>query len=164
MSNDRFWTAERVQAAVGGEWLVRPTAATAPFGASIDTRTLRRGEVFFALRGERTDGHRFVGAAAAAGASIAVVEDASCTPAADLPPGFAVLRVPDAAGALLRLGAERRRAFDGVRIVAVTGSNGKTTTTQLVRAALEGGGAARLGLCQVLQQRTRRPAHTPRRT
>ncbi|GIK19225.1 MAG: UDP-N-acetylmuramoyl-tripeptide--D-alanyl-D-alanine ligase [Leptolyngbya sp. PLA2] len=140
MSNDRFWTAERVQAAVGGEWLVRPTAATAPFGASIDTRTLRRGEVFFALRGERTDGHRFVGAAAAAGASIAVVEDASCTPAADLPPGFAVLRVPDAAGALLRLGAERRRAFDGVRIVAVTGSNGKTTTTQLVRAALEGGG------------------------
>ncbi len=140
MSNDRFWTAERVQAAVGGEWLVRPTAATAPFGASIDTRTLRRGEVFFALRGERTDGHRFVGAAAAAGASIAVVEDASCTPAADLPPGFAVLCVPDAAGALLRLGAERRRALDGVRVVAVTGSNGKTTTTQLVRASLEGGG------------------------
>ncbi|HRQ74209.1 MAG TPA: UDP-N-acetylmuramoyl-tripeptide--D-alanyl-D-alanine ligase [Phycisphaerales bacterium] len=140
MSGDRFWTAERVRAATGGEWLVRPTAATAPLGASIDTRTLRRGEVFFALRGERTDGHRFVGAAAAAGAAIAVVEDPSCVEGADLPPGFAVLRVADSATALLRLGAERRRAFDGVRVVAVTGSNGKTTTTQLVRAVLEGGG------------------------
>ncbi len=140
MSGDRFWTTQRVRAATGGEWLVRPTPATTPLGASIDTRTLRRGEVFFALRGERTDGHRFVGAAADAGASIAVVEDPSCVVPADLPPGFAVLRVADAAGALLRLGAERRRDFDGVRVVAVTGSNGKTTTTQLVRAALEGGG------------------------
>ncbi len=140
MSGDLFWTAERVRAATGGEWLVRPTPATTPLGASIDTRTLRRGEVFFALRGERTDGHRFVGAAADAGSSIAVVEDPSCVVPADLPPGFAVLRVADAAGALLRLGAERRRALDGVRVVAVTGSNGKTTTTQLVRAALEGGG------------------------
>ncbi|MCL4740911.1 MAG: UDP-N-acetylmuramoyl-tripeptide--D-alanyl-D-alanine ligase [Phycisphaerales bacterium] len=147
MGVDGFWSFERVREAAGGEWAVTPDRPAAPgrdahaprvLGASIDTRTLRPGEVFFALRGERTDGHRFVGAAAAAGASMAVVEDPSC--AHDLPEGFGVLLVADAPAALLRLGAAYRRTFRATRVVAVTGSNGKTTTTQLIRAVLEGGG------------------------
>jgi len=146
---DGFWSFERVREAVGGEWAVTPdgpaahgrdACAAGVLGASIDTRTLRPGEVFFALRGERTDGHRFLGAAAAAGASMAVVEDPSCARAPGLPEGFPVLRVLDAAGALLRLGTAYRRTFRATRVVAVTGSNGKTTTTQLIRAVLEGGG------------------------
>lgn len=96
-----------------------------------DTRTLTPGAVFVALRGERFDGHDFLGVAVAAGAGAVVVSDPGR--AAGL--GRPVFVVTDTTRALGALGSYRRRAW-GRPVVAVTGSNGKTGTKELLRAAL----------------------------
>lgn len=99
-------------------------------GASFDSRRLRGGELFFALPGEATDGHRFVGAAADAGAAAAVVHRDVATPAVT-----AVIRVENTYEALHALTrAVRRQAPE--HLVAITGSAGKTTTKELLTAVL----------------------------
>lgn len=98
-------------------------------GAAIDSRRVDRGELFFALPGERTDGHRFVAAALAAGAAAAVVR----TPAEDA--GGPQIRVDDVTGALHDLTRDHRRLLD-IRVAAVTGSAGKTTTKDLLALLL----------------------------
>ena len=108
-------------------------------GYSIDSRTLRLGELFFALPGERpgerVDGHDFVDAALAAGAAAAVVEAARWAgfPA---PLRSKLLAVPEPLTALQTLAAAVRRLWAGP-VVAVTGSTGKTTTKQMIAALLE---------------------------
>ncbi|MBM3321675.1 MAG: UDP-N-acetylmuramoyl-tripeptide--D-alanyl-D-alanine ligase [Candidatus Eisenbacteria bacterium] len=115
-----------------------PAPAEGPRGgpsASIDTRTLRAGDLFFALPGEKTDGHRFVGEAFRKGASLAVVrKDRAGDLPADLP-RERILAVADAEEALVRLAAAHRARFSP-RLSAVTGSNGKTTTKELLAAIL----------------------------
>lgn len=98
-------------------------------GAAIDSRRVEGGELFFALPGERTDGHRFVAAALAAGAAAAVVR----TPAADA--GCPQIRVEDVTEALHELTRDHRRLLD-IRVAAVTGSAGKTTTKDLLALLL----------------------------
>lgn len=98
-------------------------------GAAIDSRRVEGGELFFALPGERTDGHRFVGAALAAGAAAAVVR----TPVGDA--GGPQIRVDDVTEALHDLTRDHRRLLD-IRVVAVTGSAGKTTTKDLLALLL----------------------------
>lgn len=99
-------------------------------GYSIDSRTVRPGELFFAIRGPRHDGHEFVRDAFARGAAGAVVatDDASGY-------GGAQLVVSDTAAALQELAARVRRAWGG-RVVAVTGSCGKTTTKEAIATLL----------------------------
>jgi UDP-N-acetylmuramoyl-tripeptide--D-alanyl-D-alanine ligase len=101
-------------------------------GYSIDSRTLQPGDLFFAVRGERLDGHDFVEKALAAGAAAAIV-------AADQAERFAnagkVLVVKDTLAALQRLGAAVRRVW-GKRLVGITGSAGKTTTKDVVAHVL----------------------------
>jgi len=104
-------------------------AEAAAGGYSIDSRTLRPGELFFALRGGCSDGHEFVQAALDGGALAAVVEQGRLAPSARL------LEVPDPKAALQKLAAEARRQWGG-RIVAITGSNGKTTTKEITSALL----------------------------
>lgn len=102
-------------------------------GISIDTRTLQPGEVYYALRGERLDGHDFVAAALAAGAHAAVV---AADQAGRWPQWAERLRpVPDPLAALQELAQARRLAWGGP-LVAVTGSAGKTTTKDMVAAVL----------------------------
>lgn len=96
-----------------------------------DTRTLAPGSLFVALRGERFDGHRFLDAAAEAGAAGAVVE----TVPDEAPASLALYRVPDTLEALGRLARYRRREL-GARICAVTGTNGKTATKDMIRGVL----------------------------
>lgn len=119
-------------------------------GVSTDTRTLRPGDLFVALRGETYDGHRFIAGAFAAGAGGVVVE--SCGeatalgevtalggPAGEIP-SERIYRVPDtrvALGGLAR--AVRRRS--AATLIAVTGSVGKTGTKDLLRAAVAGLGS-----------------------
>ena len=98
-------------------------------GVSIDTRTLRAGDVYIAIIGERLDGHRFVGEALRAGASGLVVSDPSSVPP-DLDPAVAVVQVDDTTRALQRLAKHIRRA-SGAQVVAITGSAGKTTTKEI---------------------------------
>lgn len=133
-----FWQLENLRSAMAGSWLARPTrnAPAEALGASIDTRTLKRGNIFFALRGEKVDGHRFLDAAAKAGAALAVVEDPGV--GASAPEGLALLQVENVGKALLKCAGEYRKTLEGTRVISVGGSNGKTTTTRLVEAVLSG--------------------------
>ena len=101
-------------------------------GVSIDSRSLRPGDLFVAIRGARFDGHRFVADAVARGAAAAVVSDAA---ALGTPPAPGIV-VADTLRALQAL-ARRVRRDSGARVVAVTGSVGKTTTKELSAALLE---------------------------
>ena len=101
-------------------------------GISIDSRTLAPGEAFFAIRGERFDGHDFVGAALDAGASAAVVAEAKLGDA-DRRGSLCLVRDPlESLAALARAARARARA----RVIAVTGSVGKTGTKEALRLAL----------------------------
>ena len=125
-----LWTSAEIAAAVGAAPPATPFAAT---GVSIDTRTLAPGDLFVALAGER-DGHAFVQTAFERGASGALVVKVTG-------PGPAVV-VPDTLKALEQLGVAARDRAPGARRGAVTGSVGKTSVTQAVRAGLERAGRA----------------------
>lgn len=103
-------------------------ADTAFISAAIDTRKLKAGELFVALPGANTDGHRFVGQAEQMGAAGALVVRATDS---KLPQ----VVVSDALLALQRYAAYQRARFAG-RVLAVTGSNGKTTTKQMLASIL----------------------------
>ncbi len=104
-------------------------------GYSIDSRTVRPGELFFAVRGERHDGHDFVVAALAEGAAAAVVSRARVASLPDAALINPLLIAEDPLLALQALAAHVRRQW-GRRVVAVTGSAGKTTTKEAAAAAL----------------------------
>ncbi|MGD8377222.1 MAG: UDP-N-acetylmuramoyl-tripeptide--D-alanyl-D-alanine ligase [Acidobacteriota bacterium] len=101
-----------------------------PSGYSIDSRTLRRGDLFFALVGPNHDGHRFAGAAADAGAC-ALVADREM----DLP--VPVLQVADTTRGLQDLASHVRRRPD-LKVVGITGSAGKTTAKEMTYAVVSG--------------------------
>ena len=103
-----------------------------------DSRLVRPGDVFVAVRGASADGARFVPAALAAGAARIVSEEA---PPPDLPAGVAWERVPDSRAAAAALACEDAgHPSRRLSVYAVTGTNGKTTVANLVRRALEDGG------------------------
>ncbi len=105
-------------------------------GVSTDSRMTRSGDLFVALRGERFDGHRFVADAFASGAVAVVVDRAWSEAYGDaLPAGATALTVDDTLVALQELASWYRTRFD-IPVVAVTGSTGKTTTKEMVAAAL----------------------------
>ncbi len=121
-----LWTASDAAAAtrgqVRGDWTVN--------GISIDSRTTMRGDLFVALKDQR-DGHDFVAAALAAGASAALVDHVPVGLAPDAP----LLVVPNVLKALEDLARAARARMNGV-VIAVTGSAGKTTTKEMLRMAL----------------------------
>jgi UDP-N-acetylmuramoyl-tripeptide--D-alanyl-D-alanine ligase len=100
-------------------------------GISIDSRSLGVGEAFFAIHGERLDGHGFLRDAVGRGAACLVIH----TVPDDLPPGVPVVLVDETTRALGRLGAWHRQRFS-IPVAAVTGSNGKTTTKEMMAAVL----------------------------
>ena len=99
-------------------------------GISTDTRSISPGALFVALSGERFDGHDFLAPAAAAGALAAVVRTG--TPPV---PGLSLFQVPDTLRAFGALAHARRAAIPGP-VVAITGTNGKTSTKEMLAAAL----------------------------
>ena len=103
-------------------------------GYSIDTRTLQPGDLFFALQGERLDGHDYVEAALQAGAVAAVVARAQLSRFLD---DSKLIAVDDTTVALQQLGAAARRLW-GKKLIAVTGSAGKTTTKDFIAHVLSG--------------------------
>jgi UDP-N-acetylmuramoyl-tripeptide--D-alanyl-D-alanine ligase len=107
-------------------------------GYSIDSRTVGEGELFFAVRGERHDGHDFLAGAFERGAVAAVVSVARLGSLADAVLAAPLLVVEDPLTALQALAGHVRRHW-GKRVVAVTGSAGKTSTKDAVAAALGAG-------------------------
>jgi len=129
MSN--LWTSEAMIAAMGGRpFGTMPQGVT---GISIDTRTLKPGDAFFAIKGENFDGHDFATAAMAAGASLMVVADSKLAALGRLT--MPMIVVEDVLAALGMLGAAAR-ARSKAKVIAVTGSAGKTSTKEALRLAL----------------------------
>ena len=112
-----------------GRWTTVPVAAVTGFSA--DTRTLRPGQLFVALKTDRRDGHEFLAAAQAAGAAGAMVSRADS--ALTLPQ----LVVADPLGAFQLIAREHRRLFPGP-VIGISGSVGKTSTKDLVAVLLGG--------------------------
>ncbi len=130
------WSFGRVLEAIDGRWVEGGGGADRGLrGISTDTRRLEPGEVFVALRGENFDGHDFLEEAVEAGACGAIVE-AGFEPSGSVLSEVAVAQVESTRRALADLGhAVWREATDeGLHTVDVTGSNGKTTTKELLRA------------------------------
>ncbi|MGB8169909.1 MAG: UDP-N-acetylmuramoyl-tripeptide--D-alanyl-D-alanine ligase, partial [Chthoniobacteraceae bacterium] len=96
-----------------------------------DSRALKAGDLFVALRGEKFDAHSFVAEAARLGAAAALVQDIP----SGLPSSFGVIKVPNTLIALQRLSANYRRTLS-LQVVGITGSNGKTSTKDLTAAVL----------------------------
>ncbi|MFT8958204.1 MAG: Mur ligase domain-containing protein, partial [Gluconobacter oxydans] len=120
-----LWNSADLRAATGGTL----NADVQVTGISIDTRTLTPGDLFIALRGETSDGHAHVQQALDKGAACALVHD---TAGLDDP---RLLIVPDTMTALVDLGRYARARFRG-KVVAITGSVGKTTTKDMLKVAL----------------------------
>ena len=124
-----LWTSDEIVVATGARLAGAPFAAT---GVSIDTRSLEPGDLFVALAGER-DGHEFVATALERGAAGVLVSRPTAGPAVE---------VEDTLRALERLGVASRQRASQARRGAVTGSVGKTSVTQAIRAGLDRAGRA----------------------
>ncbi len=126
-----FWTLEKVGAALGVSAATRgvPSAGQVT-GITTDSRKIERGQAFVALTGENFNGHDFLESAVSSGAAALVVSQP--VPAAITIPVFVV---PDTLVALGMLAGFWRRAWGGP-VVLIAGSNGKTTTKDIIRAAL----------------------------
>lgn len=125
-----FWTLRRVADALQPLAKVNVPSDDRPIARVwADTRSVQPGDLFVALKGEKFDAHDFVKDAVARGAAAVVVS----RPFANL--GVPVIEVSDTLAALGALGRYRRRSWNGP-VVAVAGSNGKTSTKELIRAAL----------------------------
>jgi UDP-N-acetylmuramoyl-tripeptide--D-alanyl-D-alanine ligase len=136
MTLPRF-TKDELAAATGGRW--SGDAPAEVLGVSTDTRTLSAGALFVALRGERFDAHDYLAEARSRGAAAAVVSEGWAGErgaAAPLP----LLAVPDTLHALGAIARHHRRRFH-IPVVGVTGSNGKTTTREMIAAILGTRGA-----------------------
>lgn len=146
-------TVEQVRAACPAPvWLARPTdtqpSAVNLTALTIDSRAIEPGQVFLALKGDRFDGHDFLTQAAGAGAALLIIDrDLPAARLAELSAaaensgrkgGLWVLRVQDTRKALGRIAAAWRTLLGagGAKVIAVCGSNGKTTTVRLIDAVL----------------------------
>ena len=130
--NSPLWTLDEIVAATGARVGSGFNKAT---GTSIDTRTLEPGDLYFAIKGDMHDGHDFVPAALERGAAGAVV----CEEKAGAFSSERLIVVPDVLEAMRQLGRAARKRTDA-RIVAITGSVGKTGTKEAMRLALSGHG------------------------
>ena len=135
MSLSAPWSVKAMAQAMGAEG-VGPLPETVS-GLSIDTRTIAGGEAFLAIRGDVRDGHDFVPAALEAKAGLAVVARHKRQ---DMPPDAPLLVVADVLAGLTDL-ARAARARTNAKIIAVTGSVGKTGTKEALRLALAKPGA-----------------------
>ncbi|MES2173042.1 MAG: UDP-N-acetylmuramoyl-tripeptide--D-alanyl-D-alanine ligase [Pseudomonadota bacterium] len=118
-----LWTSTEIAEATGG-------AASAPFavsGVAFDSREVGQGDLFVAMKGEATDGHKFIDKAFGQGAAGAVVSE---------PVAYPHILVPDSAAALEALGKASRKRMDG-KMIGVTGSVGKTGTKEALFQALD---------------------------
>ncbi|MBC7834398.1 MAG: UDP-N-acetylmuramoyl-tripeptide--D-alanyl-D-alanine ligase [Phycisphaerales bacterium] len=145
----KFWTTDKVRVAAGGSWIARaPQGEIELNGLSTDTRSIRPGQAFLALRGDRHDGHAYLRDAVNAGAALLIIDRPEV-----VPPGVggsggtgagsgvfsrpvAIIKVADTGRALLKMAGVYRKTLSRTRVIAVGGSNGKTTTTRLIDTLL----------------------------
>ncbi len=127
--NGAFFTMDFVARALEGLIVERPEGVRSGFSVTTDSRRAGVSTAFLAIRGAKRDGHDFVASAAASHAPLAIVSRRVEAP-------IPQLVVTDTVEAFGRLARAWRRAL-GLRVISVTGSNGKTTTTQMIAAMLK---------------------------
>ncbi len=130
----RMFSFDEVVAAVGGTVVNRKGALSGTVfisGVSTDTRTIEEGNIYIALKGENFDGHNYTDQAVAKGACAVIVNSATKVPSNAV--GIVVKDTLKALGSI----AEHYRFKLGCKVIAVTGSVGKTTTREIIKAALE---------------------------
>ena len=126
------WSKREILTATGGRLLQEGVSAA--FAEVVtDSRAVSKGAVFVALKGERFDAHEFLSQAVRRGARCLVVHK---HPGPRVPDHVTVVKVPDTLRALGALGRYRREMM-APKVLAITGSNGKTTTKEMVAAILE---------------------------
>lgn len=128
-----YKTAELLKAT--GARLISEAASAKVTGISTDSRSLKPGEAFVALRGENFNGHDFIDQAIAKGATCVIAESFCKAHQAARQRGVAFLQVKDTTKALGDIARFQRQRFGGV-VIAVTGSNGKTTTKDMIAHVL----------------------------
>jgi UDP-N-acetylmuramoyl-tripeptide--D-alanyl-D-alanine ligase len=129
-----FFTADNIRSVTGGRWLERSAKEPKLTGVGTDTREDLREKIFVAIKGETHDGHAFLEQAVKAGAALLIVEQE--IDRANIPPGIGTLHVDNTRRALAKLALGYRRTLRGTRVIAVTGSAGKTTTKRLIDGVL----------------------------
>ena len=125
----------KILSGAGAGWMKQPVRQI-----SLDSRSIRSGDLFLAMKGERFDGHDFVGAALSRGAAGAIVDDSYNVGPLAIKPNSKrlapfILGVRDPLFAYQQLATHYRSRFD-IPVVAVTGSNGKTTTKEMVASVM----------------------------
>lgn len=131
-----FLSADQIRGICGGTWLARLREGRRPQGVGIDSRAVKAEQVFVAIKGETHDGHDHVEGAIQGGAAVAVVEREGPFTAAAAKAGAGVLKVLSTRKALGKLAHAHRKTLDSTRVIAVGGSNGKTTTVRLIESVL----------------------------
>jgi UDP-N-acetylmuramoyl-tripeptide--D-alanyl-D-alanine ligase len=120
----------------GGRVLHKPNRSLVLQGVGIDSREELSRKVFFAIKGDRFDGHDFLQDALTSGAQLLVVDrDPQLS---SFPPLVGIVQVDDTRKALGKLASAYRKTLKGMQVIAVVGSAGKTTTKRLIDAALRG--------------------------
>jgi len=139
---EKLFTVDEVARVASGRIVRTPSEHAAVTSVAVDSRNVRSGSLFVALPGERTDGHEFLAQAAAAGAAALLISEAQVSrrsahwkglPAAH---GPAVVAVEDTLKALQYLARDHMSRRGNVKRVGITGSNGKTTTKEIIGAIL----------------------------
>lgn len=133
MKADTGFNVKEILKAVRGKLIAGNTSDRA-CGVSIDSRTLKKGDIFICIKGKRFDGHDFIQEAIRKGAQCVIADEKSPVALGGrLPPDFILVKSPLAA--LAGLARVNRQRFD-IPVLAVTGSNGKTTTKEMLSALL----------------------------
>ena len=122
-----MWTKAEILAAIEGR-VIKEGPVSEFTGICLDSRLVRPGDIFIPIVGERHDAHAFIAEVAAKGASLIIVEEKRT---GSLPEGVTIIAVPDTTLALGRLAAHHRRKM-AARILCLTGTNGKTTTKEML--------------------------------
>ena len=131
-----MFTVKEIAAATGGSITGNPQGEVV--GVSTDSRTAKAGELFIPLKGERFDGHDYLAQLFSGGVTVALAQENRLA-AVTVPAGATVITVADTLTALGDLAAAHRQRFS-LPVVAITGSNGKTTTKEMLAAILATGG------------------------
>ncbi len=129
MADQSLWTIDEVIEATGGR--LEGGVSVPLNGVAIDSRAINQGDIFVAIKGDRTDGHEYAASALAAGAGVAIVS----RPDSAMAEAGPLLVVDDALVALEAMG-RAARARSSAKVIAVTGSVGKTTTKDALKVAL----------------------------
>jgi len=130
-----MWDSAKTAEILNGKLYGSPSAYF--HGCAIDSRKVTEGEIFVAIRGENTDGHRFISNAYEAGAAIVIAEEERMVEGGipEVPAGRALIAVGDSIAALQKLAKTWRIELNAL-VVGITGSSGKTTTKDMIAAVL----------------------------